>query len=445
MYDITPELQIFYDDYIRLGQDQRDKLAGYRDCNIQRINDGLDDLARDSGRPRPHPYDNKNQGGYAMHTLNQACENDYDIDVALLFEKDDLPEDPLAARQRVRDALIKRASKFATEPEARTNAVTVWYEQGYHIDFAIYRRRMDWWDGEIIEHASKEWKRRDPMAFTNWFFKQVDKKSPVEGFLYQPKVANGQMRRIVRFLKWYFRSRTSWCLPGGIVVTTLVDENYRPNADRDDRALYDTMKAIRDRLNVSVVVYNPVDTSQELTGRADVKKQVERLRDQLSKTLPKLDVLFERSCTREQARTAWNAAFCHDFWAKEMVAKNTPAIFPNCVTIICGLARKTKGLVYKDYKSGGFVLPKGRALKFVVAGTNVAKPYSVHWKCVNEGDEAAEAEQLNWERTEETCWTSTKFKGNQKMICEIEKDGRTVARATHLVKIGREGWGNPDA
>lgn len=45
MYDITTDLQTFYDDHVRLGKDRRDKLAGYRDSNIQRIKDGLDDLA----------------------------------------------------------------------------------------------------------------------------------------------------------------------------------------------------------------------------------------------------------------------------------------------------------------------------------------------------------------------------------------------------------------
>lgn len=75
-------------------------LADYRDLNITRLKGGLDDLAEESGRPRPHPYDWQNQGGYAMHTLNQDPhnKNDYDIDVALLFDRSALPENLLAAR-----------------------------------------------------------------------------------------------------------------------------------------------------------------------------------------------------------------------------------------------------------------------------------------------------------------------------------------------------------
>ena len=192
-------------------------------------------------------------------------------------------------------------------------------------------------------------------------------------------------------------------------------------------------------------IYNPVDMSHELTSRPDVKKQVERFRNHLAKTLPKLAILLHQNCTRQQARGAWDWIFNHDFWAKREAQLGTAtSAYPNTVTIRCGLARKKGALVYKDYKSGAFVLPKGRALKFKVASTDVNPPYSVHWKCFNEGDEAADAGQLNWEKTEDICWTSTQFKGRQKMICEIEKDGRVVAQATYIVKISEEGWGNPN-
>lgn len=107
MFDLTAELQSFYDTHVRLGTDRRKQLGEYRDLNIARLKGGLDDLAAETRRSRPHPYARKNQGGYAMHTLNQdpGGDNGYDIDIALLFGKDDLPEDPLRARQRVCEAL----------------------------------------------------------------------------------------------------------------------------------------------------------------------------------------------------------------------------------------------------------------------------------------------------------------------------------------------------
>ncbi len=139
MYDASKRLAEFYDNHVRLGNDRRGQLAKVRDLNLDRLRDGLNDLEVETGKPHKGPSTWKNQGGCAMHTLNQAEHNDYDIDVAVVFEKGDLPDDPLKARQRVRDALLKRCDNFTKEPEARHNAVTVWYQDGYNIDFAVYR------------------------------------------------------------------------------------------------------------------------------------------------------------------------------------------------------------------------------------------------------------------------------------------------------------------
>jgi hypothetical protein len=72
MYDVSADLQIFYDNHVRLGAERRKALGGYRDLNIARLAGGLDDLAEETGRSHPHPYSTKNQGGYAMHTLNRC-------------------------------------------------------------------------------------------------------------------------------------------------------------------------------------------------------------------------------------------------------------------------------------------------------------------------------------------------------------------------------------
>jgi Adenylyl/Guanylyl and SMODS C-terminal sensor domain len=446
MFDLSKDLQTFYDNHVRLGGERREQLAGHRDLNLQRINGGLDDLAEETGRARPHPYDYKNQGGYAMHTLNQAEENDYDIDVALLFNKEDLPIDPLAARQRVRDALVKRRGNFSKDPEARTNAVTVWYEDGYHVDFAIYRTWKDAWGTSYTEHASTEWVRRDPMEVNDWFTRRVAEKSPKAGFLSEHRVASGQMRRIVRFLKRFCRSRASWSLPGGMVVSALVDEVYRPDSGRDDIALYNTVVALRDRLRGSTVVRNPVNNSQELTSSEEVLNQVQRLRDKLDMAVSKLAVLFQPGCTREQARSSWDWIFNHEYWGKvedtveEASRAAIIAAMPCSVTVRCDLAKSHEGVPYKRYANGSTQLPKSLWLKFSVASTNAQVPYEVRWTVNNKGDEASRANDLSWNRTGTVCWTSTKYKGIQTMTCEIEKASRVVARATFYVKIKGGGW-----
>jgi adenylyl/guanylyl cyclase-like protein with sensor domain/cyclic GMP-AMP synthase DncV-like protein len=450
MYDLTADLQSFYDTFVRLGTDRRKQLGGYRDLNIARLKGGLDDLAAETGRRRPHPYATKNQGGYAMHTLNQdpRGDNGYDIDVALIFDKDDLPDDPLTARQRMRDALAKRCTNFTQEPEVRTNAVTVWYAEGYHVDFAIYRSYIDAYGREQLEHASTTWKRRDPMEVNNWFISSVAAKSPKANpaLGYYLRVADGQMRRIVRYIKWFSRSRTGWSLPGGMVISTLVAEVYRPDPNRDDRALYDTLTALRDRLNGSCDVANPINGSSDLTANQEVLHQVERLRDSLSSTLSRLSILFDQqNCTREKARSAWDWVFNHDFWAKKeamqkSVAEDIAALPTGySVAVRCDLARNEGGTTYKQYASGSSVLPKGVSLKFSVVATTVPQPYTVRWSAQNEGDEAREVNQMSWNRIESASWTTTKFKGRHTMTCQIEKEGAVLARSVHVVRVAAGG------
>jgi Adenylyl/Guanylyl and SMODS C-terminal sensor domain len=284
------------------------------------------------------------------------------------------------------------------------------------------------------------------MEVNNWFAKRVDEKSPTAGFLSEPEVAPGQMRRVVRFVKRFCRSRSSWSLPGGMVVSALVDEAYRPDHQRDDVALYNTLVALRNRLRWSTTVNNPVDTSRELTSSEEVRNQVERLRDKLGTMVGKLDVLFQPSCTREHARSAWDWVFNHEYWGRvedtleEVSRITTVTSVPRRVAIRCDLAKSQGGSTYRQYPTGATQLPKGVWLKFSVATTDAQAPYEVRWTVNNRGDEASRAKDLSWSRTGQVCWTNTKYKGIQTMTCEIERSGDVVARATHYVKIKGSGW-----
>ena len=448
MFDMTADFSSFYENHVRLGGTLRKDLADKRDLNLNRLNSGLDALAVETGKPHPHWYDWRNQGGYAMHTLNKdpADESDYDIDVAVIFKKSDICSDPLEARKRVRDALAKKCINFTKDPEARTNAVTIYYAEGYHIDFAVYRTYVDDAGVTRTEHASRQWTERNPARVTNWFQDEVDRLSPKGNPLlgYKPAVAPGQLRRIVRFTKWFCRSRTGWTLPGGMVVSVLLaDANvYKSNGDRDDRALYETLVSLRDRLKICCNVFSPVDGS-ELTAREEVLNQVKRLRDRLDENLPKLDILFDqKNCTREKARSAWDWIFNHEFWAKKeavqkSLAEDRSLALPYFVDVSCGLARAEGAPIYRYYASGKGTLPKNVQLKFSVAKTNVPEPYEVSWHCSNEGDDAAEAGQMTWEKKGREIWTSTAFHGVHRLTCRIWVNQRVLAQTSYVVRIAQ--------
>jgi len=446
MFDASKELNTFYDNHVRLGTTRRNELGGYRDLNLQRITEGLKLLGEKNGVTYKTYVDYKNQGSYAMHTLNQCEHTDYDIDVALIFEKDDLPENAPDARMRVRDALQEKmkGTNFSKDPDARRNAVTVWYADGYHIDFAVYRRRTDWLGNTVIEHAGgDDWTARDPMEYTNWFTGQVHSNSPLTDFQSllgtTVTVPKGQLRRIVRFVKAFARSRSAWALPGGIIITSLVCEVYKQNPTRDDVALVDTLMALLARLKSSVQVENPVQPGVYFTTSDRRRREVERLRDELEAKLPSLDVLNLVDCTRKQAMGAWDDIFWHNFWSDAKKEASRSALGATGLAIDCWLAKQSKGTVYKQHKSDAPALPKGIHLRFTAMPDGVAPPYDVRWAVRNEGHEAKEDGSLAHDTVkgaDEAYWTSTAYKGRHTMICEVIKNGLTVRRAEHFVRIG---------
>jgi hypothetical protein len=312
MFDLHDETYKFYRDHVRLSSEQRKDLAGYRDTNYARLKDGLDKLNF------PHPQRKCDQGSYAMYSTNQHPNNNYDIDVAIIFDKEDLPSSPLDARKRIESAMQEGGGNFSKPPEARTNAVTIWYQEGHHVDLAIHRRYFDTWGNEVIEHAGIEWTSRDPMEITNWFNNTVNELSPSKDN--GASVANGQMRRVVQLLKMFVKSRSSWqdsgkTLPGGLLISTLVGkECYRSNSESDEKALYDTIVALHNRLQTNIEVNNPVDETQSLTYKDEYKNQVERFKEKLGKALEWLEPLLELEGDKESEAKAWKQFFNHDYW-----------------------------------------------------------------------------------------------------------------------------------
>ena len=217
---------------------------------------------------------------------------------------------PLQARQMVRDALDD--GSFKTAPEVRKNCVRVYYEARYWVDVPVYRRvTTRGLLGNEISHnelASSEWKRSDARDVTEWFEEANNEKSP-------DKDNGRQLRRVVRQIKKYARSRESWKsqILSGFGITKLVTECWRGDANREDKALHDTMKAMRDRLNVNLVVQHPVTPDQTITKANDDAK-ARFLRERLTEAIDALAPLFESDCTRKKALSCWDKVFATTFF-----------------------------------------------------------------------------------------------------------------------------------
>ncbi len=312
MADINcnPEMVAFHRDEVALSWTQQVDMRTRRDAGRTRLQNGLDTAEK------PQPREVRSQGSYQMRTMVQDQENEYDIDDGAYFDQDDLKHDdglpltPLAARQRVCDAL-KWDGRLKHEAEVKNNCVRQAYPAGYHIDVPVYRivfvKDEDGKEIEQFELASGEdWVISDARAVTRWF-------NGLVGELNEGQADGSQMRRITKLTKKFAR-RADWkeSTTSGITITKLVVDHFEASADRDDIALRETWKKIHVSLLASTQVAHPV-VAKNLAENGD--EQVTYFRACVKAALDELKSLEKEGCTRTQAREAWDKVFDTDFFS----------------------------------------------------------------------------------------------------------------------------------
>lgn len=292
MFDCSSEITSFHDEKVTLPEEVRKKLRKHRQANQDRL------TARLKENEDPIPFDFVQQGSYAMHTMTQHPENDYDIDDGALFRREDLGDSktPRAAKEMVCDAL--QDERFDKQPEIHTNCVRVYYAEGHHVDIPVYRTKED---GSGYELASTDWKHSDPEGVTKWFKNSTKAKSD----------GGTQMRQLVRLLKKFAKSRDSWNMPSGLIITVLVKERYSTVVTRLDEALYNVMSSIKQRLDFDKSIRHPV-VDESLSDKC--KSAVEELNERLEWALEELSVLKDADCTRLKALKAWKKVLNTDFF-----------------------------------------------------------------------------------------------------------------------------------
>jgi hypothetical protein len=336
MYDCSNDVLAYHDDEVTLPQTERDEMRDRRNANRDRLKRGL----KKAGGPQPVF---NSQGSYAMLTMVQYPDKAYDIDDGVYFAKENLTGphggemSALEARQMVRDAVDD--GSFKTPPEVRSKCVRVHYAAGYHVDLPVYRRVIEkdlfGTETEHYELAASEWKRSDARHVTKWFDEENRKQSP--------DIVNGrQLRRVTREIKKFAVSRSSWKGPilNGFGITKLVTERYRKDGMREDVALHDTMRAIRDRLNVNLVVQHPCTPDDTITTGQEDSKAV-FLRDRFSEALAWLEPLSKVDCDRETALKCWDKVFATKFFSNRLkMEKEAQAGGGGLALLTSGLLRR---------------------------------------------------------------------------------------------------------
>ena len=432
MFDVSSKFNRFYSSHVVLPQDEQNKLYQKKDLNIKRLKEGIAEYNAEN-MTSFQIVETFVQGSVAMSTVIQNEGNDYDIDVAIVFNKSDLGDKgPYATRNMVANALRRKTKQFSAEPEVKTSSVRIKYAEGYHVDFAMYRRYLsnDEW---IYEHAGSEWEERDLRGIVEWF--------KAENY-----ASGGDLRRVVRLSKMFCVSRDSWVnMPNGLLQTVLCNENLQ-NYTRLDELFYYTMKHIVERLESDTSVAAPVDSGRDLTPRKSDIKKMTNWKNRLKSKLEDLEVLFKEDCSEEDAIQAWYGFFNHNYWSSQitetsnysLVSKSTSGVrsfsdteqfiddlFPVKLDYTVNVSCKVSGDGWRQKPISEFLsllrrfLPHNFEIRCSVVSTTVPAPYDIYWKVKNTGPEAERRNQVRGQIANRgtSIVEHTNFYGNHYIEC----------------------------
>lgn len=452
MFDVSSKFNTFYSSHVVLSQDEKNKMYQKSDLNIKRLKGGLVEYNAEN-KTSFQIVETCVQGSVAMSTVTQNEDNDYDIDVAVVFNKNDLGDKgPFATRNMVADALSRKTKQFNAEPEVKTSCVRIKYAEGYHVDFAVYRRYLS--NGEWkYEHAGSEWEERDLSGIVEWFKTQNS-------------ASGGDLRKVVRLSKIFCNSRDTWVnMPSGLLQTVLCNENLQ-NYSRVDELFYNTMTRIVERLESDTSVAAPVDNGRDLTPRkSDIRKMI-NWKNRLKSKLEDLEVLFKDDCSEEDAIQAWYGFFNHDYWSRQTAESANYSLVSNSTTGVRSFAETEQFIddlfpVKLDYtvnvscivSGDGWrqkpiseflsilkrFLPHNFEIRCSVVSTTAPAPYDIYWKVKNTGPEAERRNQVRGQILNKgtSIVEHTNFYGNHYIECYIVKSGTCVAKKRINIPIGR--------
>ena len=459
MYNMENQFENFYKNHVVLPSKKQQDLRDKKDINITHLKNGLDEINEENGTSYT-VAETRVQGSMAMHTVVQNDGNDYDIDIAIIFDKSNIENmSPLQTRRLVCDALKRKCGQLKKEPECKTNCVRVEYSDGYHVDFAVYRRFKK--EGESTysyEHAGgSSWTSRDPKAITKWFQDEV-------------KIKGKSLRKIIRLSKMFCKSRDGWVnMPGGLIQSVVCDEVYAEEYERLDEIFYYTMKNVRDRLSDSKEVYNPTDSSLSLLSAQNHYDKMDNWLSRLNSKLKDLEVIESEECSYNDAIEAWNKFFKHSYWNEEQTNskdvceitylnrtafsyKDTEEFIEDHVNAVNDIYNVE---ISCQVEANGFhaqplytfmirfpvfhnLVPKGLSLTFS-ASTDTPYPYDIWWKIRNVGPIAERKNDIRGQ-IEKRCSNrkreNSEFGGPHFVECYVIKNGECVALRRMDVHIG---------
>lgn len=445
-------LNNFYYNNVILSEEKLKLLKEKKNLNIRRLKEGLEDYNKEHNTSY-HIDEFIVQGSVAMGTTVSSDENDYDIDIAVIMKKSSLPEGTLSAKRIISDSLKKKCLGMKNEPDATGNSITIEYEDGYHLDFALYGKVGD----EYYHCGSSEWDKRNPRSVSKWFNDQNQN-------------SQGKLKKIVKYIKFFCKQDSSWVMPGGLIISVLVDEVFKSEdiSSNIDELLKNIINRIISRLKINKEIYNPTDKSISLLNKQRDYDKINNLLTRLEIRITKINQLHETSSI-EEYYDAWNYFFGGDYFNdtnnQKLIGYEDPeeevdSFFVvksrgnNDKLITCQLSSKegkTDGYTIRNYESGTQLSVSRFRDKELIFKANPSNygPYVIMWKIKNNGSKAKENNSLrgeikysNYNTLNDAPFIEGKerhegisFAGNHYVECYVIKDNIVVEEGKFMVNF----------
>lgn len=432
----------FYSNEVILSSNKVSELRDKKNINIDHLKAGIKKYNEDN-ETNYELYESLEQGSVAMSTAIEPEYDDFDIDVAIIFEKDNIPSSTSDTKDLVINFLKRYEHYFKQKPKKKNNCMRIEYQDNYHIDFAIYRV-----NNGCYEHCGLEWTDRNPRSINNWFHNKNN--------LY-----DGKLRKITRLIKYFSKARKEWDICGGLIITILVEEALNgTNLDIDiDNLLLNVIKAISERISHNLSVKNPTNNQELIKDDKNIER-LKNLKEKLDEHISGLNYSYVNN-NEDEIKKKWNKFFKTDYFTSDLQQKNrsedNEMFIENLHSVVNKQSFrrfdiKCQRYLFKDdnynkpqvincYNGYEFYLSKNRKEKICFSiDTDIARPYTVLWKVKNNGKTAIQNNNLRGEiyygntlehftenKSSEKRFENISFSGNHYVECYLIKNNCCIA------------------
>lgn len=152
------------------------------------------------------------QGSWAHRTIiNPVGDNEFDADFMLDMEENpDWADSPKTYIDEVYAALHRHSSYSGMPHSRKCRCVRLVYANSMHLDIVPHLNLADGRE-VIVNRDDDEWEQTNPQGFTDWM-KQKD------------STANGNLRRVIRLMKYLRDHKNTFTGTRSILLTTLLGE-----------------------------------------------------------------------------------------------------------------------------------------------------------------------------------------------------------------------------